>query len=50
MLSTMGTNRVIAIDVGAEDETDLTNYGDELSGWWLLYKRWNPFASPVKVS
>ncbi|PSN45232.1 hypothetical protein C0J52_07012 [Blattella germanica] len=31
------------------DDTDLTNYGDCLSGWWLLWKRWNPFASPVKV-
>ncbi|KJE89701.1 neuropathy target esterase, variant 1 [Capsaspora owczarzaki ATCC 30864] len=49
MMSTMGANRVIAIDVGAEDETALTDYGEELSGWWLLWKRWNPFAIQVKV-
>lgn len=46
----MGAETIIAIDVGSQDETDLTNYGDTLSGWWLLWKRWNPWASPVKVS
>ncbi|XP_021546758.1 patatin-like phospholipase domain-containing protein 7 isoform X5 [Neomonachus schauinslandi] len=45
----MGAKVVIAIDVGSQDETDLTNYGDALSGWWLLWKRWNPLASKVKM-
>uniref|UniRef100_A0A8B9TL34 lysophospholipase n=1 Tax=Anas platyrhynchos TaxID=8839 RepID=A0A8B9TL34_ANAPL len=45
----MGAKVVIAIDVGSQDETDLTNYGDCLSGWWLLWKRWNPLAEKVKV-
>ncbi|XP_016067253.1 PREDICTED: patatin-like phospholipase domain-containing protein 7 [Miniopterus natalensis] len=45
----MGAKVVIAIDVGSQDETDLTNYGDSLSGWWLLWKRWNPLATKVKV-
>ncbi|XP_041580076.1 patatin-like phospholipase domain-containing protein 7 isoform X4 [Vulpes lagopus] len=45
----MGAKVVIAIDVGSQDETDLTNYGDALSGWWLLWKRWNPLATKVKV-
>ncbi|KAI2664770.1 Patatin-like phospholipase domain-containing protein 7 [Labeo rohita] len=31
------------------DETDLTNYGDSLSGWWLLWKRLNPLTQKVKV-
>uniref|UniRef100_A0A8P0TTB2 lysophospholipase n=2 Tax=Canis lupus familiaris TaxID=9615 RepID=A0A8P0TTB2_CANLF len=44
----MGAKVVIAIDVGSQDETDLTNYGDALSGWWLLWKRWNPLATKVK--
>ncbi|XP_069333279.1 patatin-like phospholipase domain-containing protein 7 isoform X4 [Eulemur rufifrons] len=43
-----GAKVVIAIDVGSRDETDLTNYGDALSGWWLLWKRWNPLATKVK--
>ncbi|XP_067825647.1 patatin-like phospholipase domain-containing protein 7 isoform X1 [Heptranchias perlo] len=45
----MGAKVVIAIDVGSQDETDLTNYGDSLSGWWLLWKRLNPWATKVKV-
>lgn len=44
-----GAKHILAIDVGSQDDTDLTNYGDCLSGWWLLWKRWNPFASQVKV-
>uniref|UniRef100_UPI00398E3CDF patatin-like phospholipase domain-containing protein 6 n=1 Tax=Pristiophorus japonicus TaxID=55135 RepID=UPI00398E3CDF len=46
---TMGAKTVIAIDVGSKDETDLCNYGDSLSGWWLLWKRLNPWAEKVKV-
>ncbi|XP_042304294.1 patatin-like phospholipase domain-containing protein 6 isoform X6 [Sceloporus undulatus] len=45
----MGAKTVIAIDVGSQDETDLCNYGDSLSGWWLLWKRFNPWAEKVKV-
>ncbi|NP_001090744.2 patatin-like phospholipase domain-containing protein 7 [Xenopus tropicalis] len=45
----LGAKVVLAIDVGSRDETDLTNYGDALSGWWLLWKRWNPLADRVKV-
>lgn len=45
----LGAEHIIAVDVGSQDDTDLTNYGDDLSGWWLLYKKWNPFTSPVKV-
>lgn len=44
-----GAAHIIAVDVGSQDDTDLTDYGDDLSGWWLLYKRLNPFTSPVKV-
>ncbi|AWP15103.1 putative patatin-like phospholipase domain-containing protein 7 isoform 2 [Scophthalmus maximus] len=45
----MGAKVVIAIDVGSRDETNLTKYGDSLSGWWLLWKRFNPLAEKVKV-
>ncbi|KAM9082143.1 LOW QUALITY PROTEIN: patatin-like phospholipase domain-containing protein 7 [Megaptera novaeangliae] len=44
----MGAKVVMAIDAGGRDETDLTNYGAVLSGW-LLWKRWNPSATKVKV-
>ncbi|XP_026511209.1 neuropathy target esterase-like [Terrapene carolina triunguis] len=45
----LGPKSVVAIDVGSQDETDLCNYGDSLSGWWLLWKRLNPWAQKVKV-
>ena len=49
MRSQMGAHMVLAVDVGSQDDASLTNYGDSLSGWWLLWKRWNPFAEAVKV-
>ncbi|KAJ3604043.1 hypothetical protein NHX12_028784 [Muraenolepis orangiensis] len=45
----LGAKVVLAIDVGSQDETNLTNYGDSLSGWWLLWKRFNPLGEKVKV-
>ena len=48
-MKTMGAQTIIAIDVGSEDQGDLTNYGDQLSGWWLLWNKWNPFAE-INVS
>ncbi|CAF0782025.1 unnamed protein product [Brachionus calyciflorus] len=45
----MGVNTVLAVDVGSKDDDIFTNYGDELSGWWLLWKKWNRWSSPVKV-
>ncbi|UJR38136.1 hypothetical protein I4U23_030815 [Adineta vaga] len=45
----LGAHTVIAVDVGAQDEQNFYNFGDQLSGWWLLYKRWNIWSTPVKV-
>jgi len=42
-------SHIIVVDVTAPDDTELTNYGDSLSGWWMLWKKWNPFSSPVKI-
>jgi lysophospholipid hydrolase len=42
-------SHIIVVDVTSPDDTELTNYGDSLSGWWMLWKRWNPFTSPVKI-
>ena len=41
---------MLAVDVGSQDQTSLTNYGDKISGWWLLWKRMNPWSEPVRVS
>lgn len=50
----MGVNVILAIDVGAKDDDNFTNYGDELSGWWLLWKKWNhwylKFLTTNKIS
>lgn len=48
-MRSLGAAHIIAVDVGSQDETNLTPYGDYLSGWWLLWKRINPFSDPVKV-
>ncbi|KCV72479.1 hypothetical protein H696_00075 [Fonticula alba] len=38
MLNQFGIKRVIAVDVGADDDTKPMDYGDSLNGWWpLLY-------------
>ena len=58
-------SHIIVVDVTAPDDVELTNYGDALSGWYMLWKKWfivvyclrwymlwkkwNPFTSPVKI-
>ncbi|XP_052273112.1 patatin-like phospholipase domain-containing protein 7 isoform X2 [Dreissena polymorpha] len=49
VMRSFGAQSIFAVDVGSVDNTELTNYGDTLSGWWLLWKRWNPWAKPVRV-
>lgn len=49
MHNIMGAKTILAVDVGSQDETNLTNYGDTLNGWWLLWNRWNPFTQTVRV-
>ncbi|EGD79287.1 hypothetical protein PTSG_12914 [Salpingoeca rosetta] len=44
-----GAHTIIAVDVSAKEPTDLDVYGDELSGWWLLWRKWNPFLSKPKI-
>lgn len=44
-----GAKHILAVDVGSQDDSDLENYGDWLSGWHLLWRRWNPFAGPIKI-
>eukprot|EP01135_Chromosphaera_perkinsii_P000408 Nk52_evm55s78 gene=Nk52_evmTU55s78 len=44
-----GAQTVIAVDVSSADEMNLHDFGDELSGWWLIWNKWNPFQTTVKV-
>lgn len=48
MLS-MGTSAVFACDVGSLDDNSPRNFGDSVSGWWLLINRWNPFSNARHV-
>lgn len=49
-MKSMGAQTIIAVDVGATyGQMELDNYGDYLSGWWLLWKKINPFTEPAKV-
>lgn len=49
ILYMMGAQTVFAIDVASQNATPITNYGDQLSGWWLLWNRWNPWSPSVRV-
>ncbi|CAH8480185.1 unnamed protein product [Schistosoma rodhaini] len=42
-----GAKTIFANDVGSAVETELTNYGDHLSGWYLLYNRYFRVGTPV---
>ncbi|XP_069801426.1 patatin-like phospholipase domain-containing protein 6 isoform X2 [Dendropsophus ebraccatus] len=45
----MGARTVLAVDVGQHEEWNTYNYGDSLSGWWLLWNRINPWGTKVKI-
>lgn len=45
----MGASVVLAADVGSVDDNSPRNFGDSVSGWWLLFNRWNPFSSARTV-
>lgn len=46
----LGANSIFAVDVGSQDSQDVYNYGDQISGWWLLANKWSPWSETVKVS
>lgn len=49
MRDVMGAETIIAVDVGSQDDMEMTNYGDQLNGWWILWNRWNPFGTKLKI-
>ncbi|EGW33958.1 uncharacterized protein SPAPADRAFT_49048 [Spathaspora passalidarum NRRL Y-27907] len=44
-----GAKYIIAVDVGSIDDRTPMNYGDTLSGFWVLFNRWNPFSTHPNV-
>ena len=50
VMAAQGCKYILAVDVTTLDDRDLTNYGDSLSGWWLLWNKINVFAAkPIKI-
>lgn len=45
----MGAKFIIAVDVSAENERIVTNYGDNLSGLKILMHKTIPFLNPLLV-
>ncbi|KAH8119991.1 patatin-domain-containing protein [Phellopilus nigrolimitatus] len=45
----MGASAVFASDVASIEDNSPRNYGDTVSGIWLLINRWNPFSSSRKI-
>ncbi|KAJ8102015.1 hypothetical protein POJ06DRAFT_194638 [Lipomyces tetrasporus] len=45
----LGTEVVFAVDVGAIDATTPMTWGDSLSGFWVLFNRWNIFSRHPNV-
>ena len=45
----MGTKTIYAVDVGRAAFEEFSNFGDSLSGWWVLISRLFPGVSSVKV-
>lgn len=44
-MKSLGADVVFAVDVGAPDDNTPQQFGDTLSGFWVLVNRWNPFSS-----
>lgn len=44
-----GAKYIIAVDVGSVDDRTPMNYGDTLSGFWVLLNKWNPFSKYPNV-
>lgn len=44
-----GINHIFAVDVGSIDDRSPMNYGDTLSGSWVIFNRWNPFSKHPNI-
>ncbi|KAJ3228458.1 Neuropathy target esterase [Clydaea vesicula] len=47
VMKVLGADTVIAVDVGSADDNSDVNYGDSLSGWWVMWCRMNPLAGII---
>lgn len=45
----MGASSVFAVDVGSIDDRSARDFGEAVSGWWVLLNRWNPWSNARTV-
>jgi lysophospholipid hydrolase len=45
----MGASSVFAVDVGSIDDTSAREFGESVSGWWVLFNRWNPWSTTRNI-
>jgi len=50
IMVTQAVRTIVAVDVSAENNNNLSDYGDHISGWYLMMKKYFPFGSKVRVS
>ena len=44
-----GAKHIFAVDVGSVDDRTPMDYGDTLSGFWVVFNKWNPFSKHPNV-
>lgn len=44
-----GASSIFAIDVGSVDDTSPRNFGESVSGWFVLINRYNPWSTARQV-
>lgn len=48
-MKSRGAGIIFAVDVGGVSDTDFFDFGDEISGWWMVWNKWNPMKRKPKV-
>ncbi|XP_071820975.1 patatin-like phospholipase domain-containing protein 7 isoform X2 [Apostichopus japonicus] len=49
VMKARGAGVILAVDVGGVSETDFFDFGDDISGWWMLWNKWNPMKHKPKI-
>ncbi|KAL1923940.1 uncharacterized protein VTP21DRAFT_6975 [Calcarisporiella thermophila] len=49
IMKSLGTDTIFAVDVASADDTSPVNYGDSLSGWWVILNSLNPFRRHNRI-
>ncbi|KAK9476339.1 hypothetical protein V1514DRAFT_337219 [Lipomyces japonicus] len=48
-MKSLGASVVFAVDVGSIDDTTPVTWGDSLSGFWVIFNRWNIFSRQPNI-